>query len=77
MQYFVDAQERQGKKVNDAQKGKIVKDAILTAQAQMFSMKQEDKLRITQTSKDLEANCKAWFGFEAIHLKGSEATASA
>ncbi len=22
-----------------------------------------------QTSKDLEENCKAWFGLEAIHLK--------
>ena len=76
LQYFVDAQERQGKKVNDAQ-GKIVKDAILTAQAQMFSMKQEDKLRITQTSKDLEANCKDWFGFEAIHLKSEKAAGSA
>jgi hypothetical protein len=74
LKHFDDAQERQGKKVDDSQKGKIVKDAMSTAQETMYGMPLKDQLRILQTCKDLEANCKDWFGFEAIHLKGSKAT---
>jgi hypothetical protein len=76
LQHFVDAQERQGKKVDDVQKGKIVKDAISMAQDSMFAMNVKDQQRIVQTCSDMKENCKAWFFFEASNLKSVKATRS-
>ena len=74
---FVEAQVLQGKLVDEAQKGRIVKGAMMAAQAKNKDMSAKDKSRILMTCKDLQATCQASFHFEAIHLKDGEATESA
>jgi exonuclease III len=73
---FVEAQELQGKLVDEAQKGRILKGAMMAAQEKTKDMHGKGQSRVMGTIKDLQATCQASFNIQAIHLKNDKATGS-